>query len=239
MTHQRTVILHYHLFKNAGSSFDEILKKNFGDQWVTREFSTPNNTESVVDWIQSNPNAVAFSSHTMSGLYPEIPGINIISVIFMRNPIKRIVSAYKFERSQPEHSSFGSELAHNSSFEKYVVTRLRKNGDYQCRNFQSEFLSTLVNGSVESKYSLAKRALEKISFVGIVEKFNDSLSDFKTLISAEFPDFQALNSHANKSKLFDFEMSIALDQLLQEVNRNDQRLWRQELEKFNTKRSIT
>nr|WP_029249710.1 hypothetical protein [Microbulbifer agarilyticus] len=30
----RKLILHYHLFKNAGSSIDEILKRSFGDSWL-------------------------------------------------------------------------------------------------------------------------------------------------------------------------------------------------------------
>ena len=30
----RSVIIHNHLFKNAGSSFDWVLQKNFGDDFV-------------------------------------------------------------------------------------------------------------------------------------------------------------------------------------------------------------
>ena len=47
----RTVILHYHLFKNAGTSVDRLLQRNFPDAWATREFSGRNNTAQVIEWI--------------------------------------------------------------------------------------------------------------------------------------------------------------------------------------------
>ena len=37
----KTVILHYHLFKNAGTSLDAAFKENFSEEsgeWVTKEF---------------------------------------------------------------------------------------------------------------------------------------------------------------------------------------------------------
>src|SRR5262249_29168921 len=35
---QRCVLIHYHLFKNAGSSIDAILQQNFSDRWISLEF---------------------------------------------------------------------------------------------------------------------------------------------------------------------------------------------------------
>ena len=37
---KRFLILHYHLFKNAGTSVDSVLKKNFGKLWEDIEFSS-------------------------------------------------------------------------------------------------------------------------------------------------------------------------------------------------------
>jgi hypothetical protein len=54
---ERTIILHYHLLKNAGTSVDPILKRNFGDKWATREFLPmgDNNTGLVEEWIRETP----------------------------------------------------------------------------------------------------------------------------------------------------------------------------------------
>jgi len=79
----RTVVLHYHLFKNAGTSVDHMLKAHFGPAWVTAEFAMAgnDNTKAVQDWIEDNPEAQAFSSHTMVGPLPQVEGVDIIPVI--------------------------------------------------------------------------------------------------------------------------------------------------------------
>src|SRR3546814_7801728 len=99
----RTVVLHYHLFKNAGTSLDKVLQENFGEKWVTREFPRRSNpvvhVREVAEWIMGNPEAVAFSSHTAELPPPVLPGIRVIPLIFIRHPIDRIAS-----RSE-EHTS--------------------------------------------------------------------------------------------------------------------------------------
>ena len=116
----RNIILHYHLFKNAGSSIDAILKNNFKDKWVTREFEgMVDNSKEVTQWIQNHPDSIAFSSHTMNGPIPKIDDVNIISIAMIRNPIDRIISAYNFERQQ-KATTWGAQLAKNATFEEYV-----------------------------------------------------------------------------------------------------------------------
>jgi len=224
MGNNRTIILHYHLFKNAGTSIDSILKDNFGNQWVTKEFKNAlSNSAQVTEWIQDNPEAIAFSSHTMMGPIPKIDGVNIISILMLRHPVKRIVSAYKFERMQ-NSDNWGAQMAKQLSFEEYVVTRLRKQGDTQCRNFQTERLATLTQSS-ETKIQRAIASLKDISIFGIVEDFQEALARVEASVKEAFPDFKSNITHSNRSRLFDFEMSPALEQLLDECNRNDLRLW--------------
>ena len=219
----RIVILHYHLFKNAGTSIDKILKDNFGDQWITREFTGSNNTDEVTDWILSNPDAIAFSSHTMNGPIPKIDGIKIISITMLRNPVQRIISAYKFERIQ-DADAWGAQLAKQSTFEEYVVARLQRQGDTQCRNFQVSRLATLRPGH-QPKLERAIEALDDLTFIGIVEDFNKSLALIAEHIRKDFPDYENNTVHDNKSKTLDINMSTTLKQLLEECNKEDHALW--------------
>ena len=187
MENTRTIILHYHLFKNAGTSIDSILQENFGEQWITKEFkSVINNTPEVIQWINENPQAIAFSSHTMNGPIPKIDGVKIISIAMLRDPVKRIISAYKFERMQSS-DSWGAQLAKQLSFEEYVVTRLQEERDTQCRNFQTARLATLRPGD-EPKIQRAIEALNDLSVVGIVEDFNKSLKKIASKILEEFKE---------------------------------------------------
>ena len=101
-TPARTVVLHYHLFKNAGTSVDALLKRQFPRGWVTREFpSEPEaNARQLAAWLAEDDEAVAFSTHTGLLPPPVVPGLKVVPVIFVRHPLDRIASAYSFEHTQ-------------------------------------------------------------------------------------------------------------------------------------------
>jgi hypothetical protein len=185
----RTVILHYHLFKNAGTSLDRILKNSFPKHWVTKEFSQSggDNSAEQRDWILENPDAVAFSTHTGAGPVPVIDGVKIISIMLLRDPIARIESAYRFERQQ-NSDSFGAQLAKSLDFEEYVMSRLNIPGDMQCRNFQTDRLASLVTGS-EPALERAKEGLNRLTVVGRVEHFSVMMDRLIQILRPTFPNF--------------------------------------------------
>ena len=227
----KTIILHYHLFKNAGTSIDALLKRNFEDKWVTKEFKVTNdNSDEIRVWIEENPKAIVFSSHTMTGSIPKIEGVNIISIIMLRNPTRRIISAYKFERNQ-QADTWGANLAKQASFEDYVVTRLKKHGDTQCRNFQTGRLASM-NLTQASRAERAINALDDFSIVGIVEDFNKSLKLLEFMVKKSFPDFKAQSNHSNRSNESELELSPALSQLLYECNKDDNQVWKAGIDKL-------
>ena len=229
----KTIILHYHLFKNAGTSIDQILKKNFKEKWVTKEFTGKNNTEDVQQWILSNPDAIAFSSHTINGPVPNIEGYNILSIAILREPKSRIISAYNFERKQ-DSGTWGAQLAKEGDLENYIVKRLQNEKDCQCRNFQTEVLSSLTTIG-NTKLERAMNAITSITVLGVVEEFQKSLKLMEIEISKYYPDFKADSVHANQSKRDDKELGASLNQLLNECNKNDHQLWLQGLDIIKNK----
>jgi hypothetical protein len=222
----RTIILHYHLFKNAGTSFDGILKWNFPGRWVTAEFpfGPASNTPQVTDWITANPDAVAFSSHTATGPVPEIPGVRIISALFLRDPIERIRSAYLFERAQAASAaadSRGVDLAQRTDLEGYARARIAVRGDRQCRDFHVARLARFVPGA-EPEPDRARAALRVLSFVGEVERFGDSVERFRRLLAPVWPNFSAGPMHLNRSAERDATpIPPPLRAFLDENNRGD------------------
>jgi hypothetical protein len=173
----RRVILHYHLFKNAGTSLDAAFKENFkGDEWVTAEFpSQPaKNRELVKQWIIDNPQAKCFSSHSAMLPPPKIEGVKVLPVIFMRHPIDRIASAYEFEKKQGG-DGFGAVLARNTDFKGYVETRLSLGNDRQCRNFHMQRLAAMFGEKLGDEVVRAKLAIDTLPFVGLVEDFSKFL----------------------------------------------------------------
>lgn len=182
----RVVILHYHLFKNAGTSLDAALKDNFDEtkgEWVTKEFPAwaPKNRAEVKQWIIDNPQAKCFSSHTAIFPVPQIEGVEIIPVIFMRNPFDRIASAYSFETKQGG-DGFGSVLARHTDLAGYIETRLSLFHDRQCRNFHAHRLATMFSDQQGDEARRAKMAIERLPFIGLVERYAESLSQLESLL---------------------------------------------------------
>lgn len=225
----RTIILHYHLFKNAGTSLDRILQRNFGPGWVTREFTGQNNTQAVTDWIREMPQAVAFSSHTMMGPLPRIPGVRIVSVMLLRDPLERIRSAYRFERRQ-EADTFGAVLAKHTDLEGYVKVRLALPHDRQCRNFQTWRLASLEPGPAPApEPDRALAALERLSVVGLVREFGAAVAALRAELAPVWPGFEAGEVHANRSapeggSEAGTDEPPALTRLMQETNADDMAL---------------
>lgn len=198
----RTVILHYHLFKNAGTSVDAILQRNFGSRWVTREFDRADNSAEVAEWIASTPEAVAFSSHTASGPLPEIPGTRIVSVIFLRDPITRIRSAHAFERHQqpdPSADPTGRAIAAGTDLAGYVQRRLAIPGDRQCRNFHVARLAPFVPGP-EPEFDRARAALSRFTVLGRVEAFAEAMRRLAVALGDAFPGFDPSPLHENRTE---------------------------------------
>ena len=65
----RHVICHYHIYKNSGTSFDEILRANYGERHIGFDGPFPYfaiSQQELAKIIQRNPKAKAFSSHQTS-----------------------------------------------------------------------------------------------------------------------------------------------------------------------------
>jgi Sulfotransferase family len=221
---KRTVIFHYHLFKNAGTSVDRILKRNFGEAWVTAEFDSagPTNTKAVEAWIAATPDAVAYSTHTAQGPQPQVEGVDIIPVLFLRDPISRIQSAYRFEKKQPV-DTWGANLAKTHDLTGYVESRLARKGDRQCRNFQTARLAALVPGP-GSEVDRALRALDLLharGVIGLVDDFDASINRLFQRIQPVFPEFSWKSVKANVSDDSGDPISPELRRLLVAQNQAD------------------
>lgn len=64
----RTIIVHDHIFKNAGSSADRLLHMAFGNDWATLEGPTPTSLlrpDELATFVDDRPEIVAVSSHLL------------------------------------------------------------------------------------------------------------------------------------------------------------------------------
>lgn len=220
----RTVILHYHLFKNAGTSVDQILRHNFPDGWDSREFPGQggDNSSLVRDWILERPDCLAFSSHTMLGPLPRADGLNLVPIVLLRDPVDRILSAYQFERHQQAQTK-GAILAKKTSLTGYVRARLDMPGDRQCRNFQTARLASHVPGR-GSELERARAALEEFresGIVGLVREFDRAMKDLAQRLEPLFGPLKLPPTRANLAKGPRPRIAAATRALLEQENAAD------------------
>jgi hypothetical protein len=195
---RHALIFHYHLFKNAGTSVDEMLRRNFGTNWVAHEFPGPRheNRAAVHKFVSANPHLQAISSHTAFLPVPQIEGMEIFPVIFIRHPIDRLRSAYEFERRQNANTA-GARLAKTRDFAGYLRELLENPRHRQIRNFQTLRLSHNEPTRTGSEVQRAILALQKLPFVGLVERFEEAINELQKRLRPFFPHFRAQTVHKN------------------------------------------
>lgn len=237
---KRPVIVHFHLFKNAGTSIDKVLKDNFKDRWVEIEGAGGGklDTYELVDYIRHNPKYDAISSHTAVLSVPSLDDINILPIVFMRHPIDRIRSAYSFERRQ-NTQTLGAIKAKEGNFEHYMRWRLSTSTPWQVSDFHAFRLKDFYSHVPAKQRSLflpaAMATIDALPIVGRVEEFDVSMKLFENYLKPHFSDFIAESAHENRScqsttnlsqNLKNFEDRIGNDvyQRLLEINEDDMTL---------------
>jgi len=195
----RVIVGHYHLFKNAGSSVDEILLNSFGDNWVSKEFSKPGvraDNSKILSWLEENSHLQAFSCHNAVFPPPVSTGLLIVPIIFVRHPILRIQSAYDFERKQG-NMTYGARLASQSTFRDYVLSRLEKPTDSAIQNFQSSRVADMMPTGFGNLYSRTMAALALLPFVGIVDFFFESMKELRGVLDKKGVKLVLSNAQVN------------------------------------------
>ncbi|WP_448663700.1 hypothetical protein ACG3SL_03220 [Sphingomonas sp. CJ20] len=186
----RKLIVHYHLFKNAGTSIDALLKRSFGDNWLTVEFpeNLRRNVKDLEAFIRANPHAQAISSHTAQLPLPRIPDVEILPILFVRHPLLRLKSAYSFERKQT-HEGVGPNLARVLSFVGYTRALIAIR-NRQAFNFQTERFAAAFPRDSGDELTRALRTADTLPFVGVVEDFAHSVARLEQFLAPHFPMFK-------------------------------------------------
>lgn len=204
----RNILVHHHIFKNAGSSFNAILDHNFGRDHLNIEASVPWGVlshEKVVRFVHLNPQMKAISSHTARLLPKEMDGLRFHPMLFLRHPLDRVGSVYSFERRQPSNSpSIGAHIARKSDIKEYVIWRLKKGNGAVIRNFHVAFISGRENDMrfAEATREDLERAMERINQMkvfGLVELFQESLHKFKNYYESLVGSFAVKDFYLNQS----------------------------------------
>ena len=239
---QRCVIVHIHIFKNAGTTFDWALKRNFGKAFIDHrddDARKKGGAEYLLNYINAHSDLAAFSSHHIRIPLPEDDTATFLPALFIRHPVLRAQSVYTYERHQ-RSATPGAQHAKKLDFEKYIEWRMQKGVGRTIRNSQTIICAKLLAPGRPFNLTRAKTFLELCPLMGIVERFDESMVVFEHHLQSYFQglDLSYRRQNRGRDENKDQPKSInarasailntmgAQKELFLESNKNDQMLYR-------------
>lgn len=192
---KRPVLLHYHTFKNAGSTIDACLQRCFPNAWANFDGPVPEFFihHSELEIIARNrPHLKAMSSHQIRLPVPVCDDIEFLPIVFIRRPELRLASIWRFQRQRTdEHPA--TTKAQALDFRSWLKELLDAYPVGIPQYSQAHLFSFNLNQRTKrdddriSEYAM--RNITSLPLVGIVERFDESMNAFTKLysqVSAEF-----------------------------------------------------
>jgi hypothetical protein len=201
-TKKLPLLIHYHIFKNAGSSFEWALEQAFGRRFLQFDSPDPRGTVSarqIARLVRGKPDLYAISSHQAAPPPPRIFGRQVIASILIRDPIARIGSIYAFERAQQVNTP-GAIKAKELDFKGYVEWRLKATPSALC-NFQVLVCSGRHSTTCSKRdLEAAVIRLDSIQIVGTVARYEEWVTLAQWYLQQYFPDLSLVSVHHNRSR---------------------------------------
>ena len=188
----RNVIIHAHIFKNAGTTFDHSLRKNFADGFIDHRQDqelVQGKQEYLNQYLALHPECQALSSHSVHFNIESSESLNLFPVYFIRHPIERIRSVYEFEKKQNADTP-GARKAKEMDLEGFVDWYLEESSPATIRNVHTIFLSGQGPSAdrLEEKFEQAMTVLEKPAVcINVVDRYDQSMLVMEDKLSADFP----------------------------------------------------
>jgi len=203
----RQVLLHAHIFKNAGTTLDWSLRRSFGSDFLSspdEERMRSRGRACLADLLTKQPGLKALSSHHMPCVAPDAgAGISYHRLHLLRHPFSRALSVYSFERRQNAQTP-GAMAAKQLELPEYLHWRMEPDVPGVLRNYQTAYIMGCHRPVVDSQEmaALFPGALEQLSrlrLVGLVERFDESMVLFETLLRPIFPALDLAYQPQNQS----------------------------------------
>ena len=206
---KRPVCLHFHIYKNAGTTFDNILKRNFSDDALLLDTGKPRGIlpfDTVFHYFSKHhPNVKSLSSHQIRFPIPQNPDYMLLPIVFIRHPIDRAFSIFSFDKRRNDiPEDIGVEMAKKLSASEYFKWNIGQEDHYIMKNFQVRYLSTKPP-RVKAEPQDLKIAIERIrtpTIVGVVDRMDESLLVAEEKIKQFFNeiDFSIVKQNVSKKR---------------------------------------
>lgn len=251
MTDRKIIFLHFHIFKNAGSTIDYILEKNFKSQ---HKYIEPSGSEfgvlqeTIKCFLDKNKNVKSISSHSLRFPIIDFANYLFIEIISIRHPIDRIYSMFTYYQ-KINFLNVDKKII-SDSFPDFVYKIFRWT-PYNVINPQTNILSNKANFFFPpSQYDLDKaiKIINKIKFLLTVDQFDKSLSVSQYFLQHTIGPFDIKYEIQNQSNQTNINLSDKLNKLkslypdeyalMEKFNSLDIELWKAANQEINRRASF-
>ncbi|HZU25611.1 MAG TPA: sulfotransferase family 2 domain-containing protein [Bryobacteraceae bacterium] len=226
----RPVLLHYHIYKNAGTTVEAVLEREFGVFFSTLHTPGANalvmNSE-IVAFLEEHETVSALSSHQFRYPRPAAAGFEFFDICFVRHPLDRLFSQYSFLR-KPGVSDALVEEAKAMDLAAFLSFLLRQHPEYASNAQTALLLHQGDRSSLSAEDARAAGSLvREISIIGTVEQFDESLMLAEYTLQPWFPDLRLHYAPQNVTN----SQTMSFDERLAFIRaRCGETLWRQLLD---------
>jgi hypothetical protein len=218
-TAKRPVLLHLHTYKNAGTTVDAILRQCFGSEWFAFDGPTPDfyiHQSEVTVLAERRPWLKAISTHHARLPVPESPTVEFLPILFIRHPLLRAASVWRFERQRKDQSA-ATLTAQSHQFRDWVEVMLASDRNDEICESQTRLFSFRANARPpddEAPHSRrAIRNLKRIPAVGVVEQFDRSMKLLRNLYESKRPEFIEVPVEPKNRLSANYDFDQQLEQL--------------------------
>jgi len=200
----RFVVVHYHIFKNAGTTVERVLEREFPGRFAQLHGPTADATldgEDLAAFLKDHPGVQAVTSHHLRYPLPAMRHTVLFDCCFLRHPLDRLDSLYSYFRSidstdplcrsarRLEPAEFMRELIDWSPEQtmNVQVTQLASRGAF-------------TRPANEEDLDRAVRAVKNMALPGLVELFNESMVAAEYYMRPAFPGIRLGMPPANVSR---------------------------------------
>ncbi len=200
----RPILLHYHIFKNAGTTVEEILAHSFFEGFARFDapgYDTVLSNAELTQFVEGHPRVRAVSSHQIRYPLPQAPGVLFFDLCFLRDPLDRIRSIYDYFREKPVEGNDSSDLANRHGIGEFLEAAVERHPWL----IQDAQVNILAGRGVDDppaerpELELAMRTMHATAFLGVVDLFQQSLTAGAHFLRPVFPRFNFAQPPANVS----------------------------------------
>ncbi len=200
----RFVVVHFHIFKNAGTSIEHALEREFTGRFARLHGSTPDSMLDAEDlslFLHEHPGIQAVTSHHLRYPLPAIRHTVLFDFCFLRHPLDRLDSLYSYYRmiDSAEALSRDARRLDRPEFFRHLIDR----APHLISNVQVMQISrqgAFTRPANDADLNLATATVRNMALPGLVEMYSESMIAGEHFLQPAFPGLRLGGQPANVSR---------------------------------------